>query len=691
MSKIIFENIPAELKERPQWVLWREVKNRGSRPAKVPYQPDGKEAKSNDPATWTTFDNAVAAYNSGGFAGIGYVFSIDDEFVGIDLDGCYYRRDGLAGWAKEIVNRLGSYAEISPSGSGAKVFVRGKSPFDGGKKKSLPNHGGEGGKEAGIEIYDHGRYFALTGQRLSEFPGTVERCELGWLQEQFWPETVRQPETFKQPEPAKRPAPWERPAQPAPGFVGRLGGDVERRAIAYIDAYPPAISGQGGHSTTLPLVQALVRGFQLPDETAFRLLVAHYNPRCEPPWSEAELWHKIKSAREHPCGKPRGWLLASDDYAPAPAIPIDVQGLVNQSRQSVAGNGQPAGIPPEIVLARDYLTRQPPPDDPISSGRIDRGDKAFFIGQSKSHKSFFVLQYALCLASGKPFLNWGASKPQRVLVIQYELKPAKYWRRVRYVAGACGISADDVGDRLHVLNLRGKLVSLDTLPVGGYDVLVFDPFYKLLAHEGADEIKAPEVARVLSKIDRLAEQGPAVCIVHHDPKGRAGDRQTVDRGSGSGVVARDYDCCFTLTPHRDEPGEWFVLETVLRNYRSPEAQTIEFRDGMFVVRDDVPPEVQTSQTVNRAQQTGPAVESLALIVRGWVTVDIETTGLAERIRTEFNIGQKKAEAVIRQLESYGFVRSKTKSWPSRWIISPPESREPPPNTQPVQRVLSGMG
>lgn len=98
-----------------------------------------------------------------------------------------------------------------------------------------------------------------------------------------------------------------------------------KRAAAYLRKVPPAISGQGGSRQTFNAAVALVRGLALDEESAYRLLVEHYNPRCEPPWSETELRHKVRYAARA-LRVQRGSLLASDaSAAEQPAIerPID--------------------------------------------------------------------------------------------------------------------------------------------------------------------------------------------------------------------------------------------------------------------------------------------------------------------------------------------------------------------------------
>jgi hypothetical protein len=85
---------------------------------------------------------------------------------------------------------------------------------------------------------------------------------------------------------------------------------VLRRASAYLGAMPPAISGQGGHNATYAASTALVHGFGLTDVEALELLKTQYNPKCQPPWTEKELQHKVSEAASQPHKRPQGWLLA---------------------------------------------------------------------------------------------------------------------------------------------------------------------------------------------------------------------------------------------------------------------------------------------------------------------------------------------------------------------------------------------
>jgi putative DNA primase/helicase len=140
------ESIPEELKTRPQWVMWKAV---GDKPDKVPYSArSGRRASSTDLLTWSTFQEALKAYENGDFAGLGFVFSSADPYTGIDIDRCVDDHGKIALWALEIVRYFNSYTELSASGSGLHIIVRGE----------VPNR-----RKGEVEVYSSKRYFSVTG------------------------------------------------------------------------------------------------------------------------------------------------------------------------------------------------------------------------------------------------------------------------------------------------------------------------------------------------------------------------------------------------------------------------------------------------------------------------------------------------------------------------------------------------
>jgi putative DNA primase/helicase len=150
------------------WNYWWD----GKKWTKPPFQMNGRKASTTDPATLTNFEAARAAYQRGGWDGIGIVPIPEMEIAGIDLDHCFDETTGeLLPWAKEIVELINSYTERSPSGNGIRIFALGKKP-------SI-----ERSKKGNIEIYDGrtaegepgGRFLTVTGQHLPGSPTTIER------------------------------------------------------------------------------------------------------------------------------------------------------------------------------------------------------------------------------------------------------------------------------------------------------------------------------------------------------------------------------------------------------------------------------------------------------------------------------------------------------------------------------------
>jgi putative DNA primase/helicase len=143
---LMAENIPGELNTRPQWVVWKAV---GDKPGKVPFSArSGRRASSTDLLTWSTFQEALEAYESGEYAGVGFVFSSADPYTGIDLDDCVDADGEIALWAMEIVRHFDSYTELSATGTGLHVIVRG----------DVPNR-----RKGDVEVYSSKRFFTVTG------------------------------------------------------------------------------------------------------------------------------------------------------------------------------------------------------------------------------------------------------------------------------------------------------------------------------------------------------------------------------------------------------------------------------------------------------------------------------------------------------------------------------------------------
>lgn len=132
-----FENVPRELIDCDQWVLWKSVV-RDNKATKIPFSVYGAAASSTDDNTWSAFENVVTHFDASQYAGIGFVFTASDQFCGIDLDGCRDPETGcVADWADDEVLRFASYTEISPSQTGLKIWITADTQLSKGRKKGI--------------------------------------------------------------------------------------------------------------------------------------------------------------------------------------------------------------------------------------------------------------------------------------------------------------------------------------------------------------------------------------------------------------------------------------------------------------------------------------------------------------------------------------------------------------------------
>lgn len=137
--------------------------------------------------------------------------------------------------------------------------------------------------------------------------------------------------------------------------------DVVSRARAYVSKIHGAVSGRGGHSHTLLVAEHLVRGFELPDSSAMALL-SEWNRTCDPPWSERELWHKVREARTR--GTAVQW--GAHTREERPFVPRVFSPRI--APRQAPGDGAVLGLLGAIVDMPAIL------DDPAAAARLDGFD-----------------------------------------------------------------------------------------------------------------------------------------------------------------------------------------------------------------------------------------------------------------------------------------------------------------------------
>jgi len=206
---------------------------------KPPYNPNGKKAESNNPQTWCHFLTVKAAANQ--FDGVGFVLTQERGIVGVDFDDCRCPAfDGVTTWANSLdtvlpeiadhIRKLNGYTEISPSGKGIRVILKGNLPVNGRKKGDF-------------EVYQHGRFVTVTGHTLDGFPRTIEprQMEVDDFYKAVFGTPEEPPKQEKKPRKDDSPFNWTDLREKA--FRSVNGQEIERLWNGDFSAHPSQSEG----------------------------------------------------------------------------------------------------------------------------------------------------------------------------------------------------------------------------------------------------------------------------------------------------------------------------------------------------------------------------------------------------------------------------------------------------------------
>ncbi len=357
----------------------------------------------------------------------------------------------------------------------------------------------------------------------------------------------------------------EQSAQGCPDV--ELTTELRLRIERYLDRVPPAIEGEHGSDLTYRVACVLAWGFALSFNDS-RIFMRAYSERCQPPWSEKEIDHKLKDARDpekHRDKKPRGHLLG-------PAAAGEYDDFFNGKKKL-----------PELDSADQFCIE--PDDTPpeIIKGILHQGSKGELGGGSKTFKTWTLLQMSVCVSHGIPWLgrNTHCSK---VLFINFELPRWSVRQRVRHICDALEV---DYPGNLKLLNLRGYATDARViLPriakeihKHGFTLVIIDPLYKILGDR--EENAAKDMADLMLAIERLAVVlNAAVFFGAHFSKGNQSLKEAMDRSGGSGVLARDPDTIITMTQHEED--EAYTVNMILRNFPPQEPFAIRREHPLMV-------------------------------------------------------------------------------------------------------------
>ena len=518
------QSIPEVLKRQALWCVWK----RNEENKKIPINPrNGKYGKSNDCSTFSDFETAAAVCSHGGYAGLG--LGIFNGFSAIDIDHCI--EDGkLSEMAQDIIKRMDSYTEISPSGTGIRIIFT-ASDFLYDTDRFYINH-----QKIGLEVYVAGatnKFVTITGNVLHAKPIREASQDLKEVLELYMGRSE------------KNIVPMQAPIGNEPSMLD-IGLRKDRKLIAYWNGDRPRPSESENDFGFMSKLlfwtnhdgNAAIRAFwespyvmQKDEKHKKKLLRKDYLPRLV----QAAM-PNCTAAEKH-----REWLQSQDKK--------------NVNKNTEKENNVMENRMPSIISAKSLQKATFPPVSYLVDGLLPQGT-SLLSAASKIGKSWLVLDMGLKIASGSPF--WG-KKTAKVGVLYFAL--------------------EDSYSRLQ--NRMDKLLRGAEAPEGFYfavdaptmdnnflgcvkKYLEYDPAIKLLIIDTLQKVRGQALPREqayqqdyreMGLIKKFAdEHGISVLFVHHNRKIRD-DSDPFNMISGTNGIMGAADTALVITKKKREDRE----------------------------------------------------------------------------------------------------------------------------------------
>ncbi len=665
-----FTHIPRELRTLARWVCWRLIERDGKW-TKLPVMPSGTSADSTNPATWRTFDEVVAAYQRGGFDGIGFVFA--GNFWGADFDHVT-DADGrfLDSTIEDEVRALavGAYCERSVSGTGVHVIglyrgepLRGKNPADEIR-----------------EAYVTARYFTVTGRPVPGIPSatTLEDTTaqfLAWRAKHFTPDDKTTTTAASQ-----------------TTMAGACSLDdlipAERDAIVTGRTHDPRFdalwrgepTGQlkangspDGSAADYDFLCCLVRVTDCRDMDRLELM-ARCSALYRDKWDDHRTYLRgtiAKALRDNPT--------AQDEFDRVESAPSTTTTDATPDKQSAV-----RPFDPNASRIGDCFTVAPPQPKFIVEDfyPVACGQENSIGGRGKTTRHMWESTHIIL---GRPLYGRRILKPGPVLVVTKEDGTDIFKHRLHYVAAAMGLSDAErrlLAQNFHVLDLTGevggRLVEVDRdgnlratnlvericrgYQHEGLAQVIFDPWNGF--SPGERFVNDAEAALMVSGARIAQELGCNARFTAHVSKavGRGG---IIDSHSGRGGSAMGDNArfCFSYVQHdlKEEKtykaiptgaevaaarGDLYRLHMTKQSYAKclTEPIWIERQGFAFTVHDSAP---TTPETLLRVDG-----ERVLAFLRDELTRGIRysPSALADQYR-QFPLSRGRARAVIDWLQS----------------------------------------
>jgi hypothetical protein len=354
-----------------------------------------------------------------------------------------------------------------------------------------------------------------------------------------------------------------------------------------------------------------------------------------------------KVAGSHPqlpgCGFTRKLTPPLPDKLPGPEDepqdPVDILNLIEVRKRA-------AKLPP-IEDVSEFIVKPLVKPKMLIQGILHQGSKMSLGAGSKSFKTWMLMDLALSVACGVPWLGFNTTKA-KVLYCNFEIQQEFMQDRIKAIERAKEITSEP--GSMDIWNLRGHAAPYDVIiPMilerikeKDYGLMIVDPLYKI--YGDTDENSAGDMADLMNELERLAVKAKAAVVFGaHFSKGNQANKDSIERVSGSGVYGRDPDSIVTFTRHEEEDA--FAMEMKLRNLQPMKPFVVRWQYPLMV-RDDClnPAKLKTGISKKAIYTVDDLIKVVAVESRTkkeLKEIVIQATGMSE---STFNTLFRKFEA-----------------------------------------------
>ncbi|MBE6123095.1 MAG: hypothetical protein E7190_10375 [Erysipelotrichaceae bacterium] len=663
-DKFIPQYVPEKLQNLKCWCLWKLSWNaeRGKYD-KVPYSVKGVFGCQNKPDLWATYDEAIAVLKrSSKYNGVGICMHKSFGFVFVDVDHCIGDDGKITAIGLRVLRWFGkdTYIEYSQSKKGVHILSEGSIP--GSFRNAVED----------VEMYDSVRLCAFTGIPYVEedIHEAQEALMLTW-------------KTFSGKEKPRNDEAeddvLEQDNTEVQNYPFCLSMDEIIAHVAKKDKYSLLFSEgdweKAGYSSQSEADLALCleiafwcnRNENLTD-SVYRESALYTLP------GRAEKWDKIHFQNGDTYGirtVKKACELQKDTYAEW------------KQRQDIESSfcsiETPVSLP--AVIPFSLFRDEPLPElpEPIIDGVLRKGHKLIITGASKMGKSWLMINLAISIAEGLPWLGF-STKQGKVLYVNLEIDQISFMHRIADTYERMLIPKSERHyENLDLWCLRGQAKPMDKLvneltreiESKGYELVIIDPIYKVLT--GAEN-DASDMAYFCNQFDKICELGCSTAYVHHHSKGASNYIEAMNRGSGSGVFARDADALIDfsslnlmkdgelITSEYDLYAKAYRAEFTLREFRTPEPINVWFENCMFRIDNETLSECalngSSEANRNRSPNTQKHAERRGRLSSAYDSAD-KKNGLAlvNQVAEIAKVDQKTIRAWVKEFSQEYFINN----------------------------------